>query len=236
MRQRSESDRTSGWSNSPNFLIERHAFRHALFAFGGQWRNAAVGWVDDDGATRDAIDADDLVARVEPKAVVAANGATGRLGNLLDEGLFARRRLAAVASLRRGRSVGVAGPVAKLLHQLGTVFKRSSLLVGQRGCRFPIRSRGVWVSLLQLPWRSGLPSAVRGATQLLPLAGEKPSSRTSAPASEGPLCRREVALAIADALPVAIFAVHGRPKVGWWGPSRLQYSSRSNRTFPRNKQ
>src|SRR5688500_14120125 len=69
---------------------------------------------------------------------------------------------------------------------------------------FLSRSKGVWVSLLQLPCRSGFPSGVRGATQGLALTGafagacapagangiaERPSARASAPASENALCR-----------------------------------------------
>src|SRR5262245_21049195 len=114
-------------------LHPRDAFRHALFAFGGQRGNAAVGWVDDDGAERDAVDADDFVARVEPETVVAANRATGGFGNLLDECFFARRRLGDVAALRGGWGVGVAGTVAELLHELGPIFERGGLLIGQRG-------------------------------------------------------------------------------------------------------
>ena len=112
------------------------AFRHALFACGGQRGNAAIGWIDDDRAARDAVDANDLVTRVEPEAVVAADRAAGRLGNLLDERLFARRRERDFAAHRRWRRVGVAGLVAEFLHELGALFERGRLLLGQRHAAF----------------------------------------------------------------------------------------------------
>ena len=90
--QRSESGLDFGVVVLAELPHEGRAFDHALFAFGGQCRNAALGWIDDDGATRETIDANDFVTWVEPKAVIAADRTAGRLGNLLDERLFARRR------------------------------------------------------------------------------------------------------------------------------------------------
>ena len=59
--------------------------------------------IDEDRAARHAIDADDPVTRVEPKAVVAADVAAGRLGNPLDERGFARYRRQLVGAVGLGR-------------------------------------------------------------------------------------------------------------------------------------
>ena len=107
-------------------------------------------------------------ARIEPEAVVAADRAAGRFGNLLDERLLAGRGEAAgLAALRRRGAIRIAGLVAELLDELRARLRWrvacSSVSVAPPAL---MRSSGVCVSLVQLPCRSGLPSGVRGTTHL----------------------------------------------------------------------
>ena len=73
-------------------LRERGAFGEPLLALGGQRGQPAVRRIDDDRAARDAVDANDVEAGVEPEAVVAADRAARRFGDALDERRLAWRR------------------------------------------------------------------------------------------------------------------------------------------------
>ena len=103
---------------------------------------------------------------IQPEAVVAADRAAGRFGNLLDERSFAGRgEPARLAALRRRGAIRIAGLVAILLDELRALFDLLRPARRSASCRrAPMRSSGVCVSLVQLPWRSGLPSGVRGIT------------------------------------------------------------------------
>src|SRR5688572_30636766 len=107
-------------------------FGHPLLAQIGQGRDASVRRVDDDRAARHAVDANHVQSGVEPEAVVAADRAAGRFGDLLDERSFARRsELAGFAALRGRRAIRIAGLVAIFLNELGAIFDLLRLLVGQ---------------------------------------------------------------------------------------------------------
>ena len=113
------------------FLSRRRALRGRLpKGFGARW-NPTIGRIDDDGAARFAVDSQHALARIEPEVVVAANRATRLLRDALDEGGFARGKLALFAALRRWRAVGVARRIAELGDLLRAILDRRRLLVGE---------------------------------------------------------------------------------------------------------
>jgi hypothetical protein len=109
------------------------ALAQALLAGFRQRRKSSVRRVDDDRAARDAVNADHVVAGIEPEPVVAADGAAGRLGDELDErGLARRRQRLGVAALDRHAAIRVARLIAELLDNARALLEGGGLLGGQR--------------------------------------------------------------------------------------------------------
>ena len=104
-----------------------------LLGFGGQRRQPPGRRVDDDRAPRHAVDADHLVARIEPEAVVAADLPARGFGNPLDERRLARRLDGeGLAALGHRRPVGIACLVELLGKDLGARLDRRRFVCRQR--------------------------------------------------------------------------------------------------------
>jgi hypothetical protein len=112
--------------------------------------NAAVGRIDDERAAALAVDDRDALTRIEPEIVVAADIARGAV----DPSPPLWRR----GPVRIARLVETIAAIDD-----GLLHPRRRFLVNTSSLTFCGRSSGVIVALVQTPWRSGLPSAVRKA-------------------------------------------------------------------------